>query len=80
MIISTSVLAGTLVVVALLIVISLGSIKLYKKILSNIKQKKLRLITATIVTNITITVVSQKRAHYGLSAHPQVLPRFSAKV
>ena len=27
-----------------------------------------------------ITVVSQKKAHYGLSAHPPVLSRFPAKV
>ena len=26
------------------------------------------------------TVVSRKRAHYGLSAHPPVLPQFPAKV
>ena len=52
-IISTSVLAGGLVVVVVLIVISLGSIKLYKKILSNnvIKQKNLRLISHQRILN-----------------------------
>ena len=28
----------------------------------------------------TCTVVSRKRAHYGLPAHPPVLPQFPAKV
>ena len=51
------------------ILVYLPVIYKYDTVLSNI-----------IIHLIYITVVLQKRAHYGLSAHPPVLPRFLAKV
>ena len=80
-IISISVLAGTVVVMALLIVTSLGSIKLYKKILSNKKQKTCALYnTINVCTDDKCYRLDDKtESSFRLDANLKVMIRGSLK-